>query len=176
MAPAFRGSVFIATSVDGYIARADGDIGWLTGHEDPGDTGYHAFMAEIDLLVMGRGTYAKVLTFGEWPFSGRPVLVLSSTLETADERVEVHATLAGLVDAIAARGARRVYVDGGKVIQSFLRAGLIDDITITVVPTLLGAGLSLFGEMDSELRLTHRETRVLRAGFVQTTYEIARPS
>jgi dihydrofolate reductase len=170
----FRGSVFIATSLDGYIARHGGDIDWLTAGDDPGDTGYDAFMAEIDLLVMGRGTYEKVLTFGTWPFDGRPVLVLSSTLATDDDRVEVHATLDDLVHAIRARGANRVYVDGGKVIQSFLRAGLIDDITITVVPVLLGSGLPLFGKSEGDLRLTHRGTRVLGAGLVQSTYEVGR--
>jgi dihydrofolate reductase len=172
--PGFRGSVFIATSLDGYIARLGGDIDWLTAVDDPGDTGYDAFMAGIDLLAMGRGTYEKVLTFGTWPFDGRPVLVLSSTLATGDDRVEVHSTLDDLVDAIRARGANRVYVDGGKVIQSFLRAGLIDDITITVVPVLLGSGVPLFGDTNGDLRLTHRGTRVLGAGLVQSTYEVPR--
>jgi dihydrofolate reductase len=173
MARQFTGSVFIATSLDGYIARPDGAIDWLIGRADPGDTGYDAFMAGVDLLVMGRGTYEQVLTFDEWPFAGRVVLVLSSTLATDDARVEVHPTLDDVVAAIADRQAGRVYVDGGKVIQSFLRAGLIDEITITVVPVLLGAGLPLFGATPGDVELAHRETRVLGAGFVQSTYDVA---
>jgi dihydrofolate reductase len=168
----FVGAVFIATSLDGFIARPDGDIDWLTRAENLGDTGYDAFIAGIDLLVMGRGTYEKVLTFGSWPYSGRPVLVLSSTLATDDERIEVHASLDELLAAIAARGARRVYVDGGKVIQSFLRGGLVDELTITYAPVLLGEGLSLFGATGHDVPLTHRSTRVLGAGFVQSTYVV----
>jgi dihydrofolate reductase len=170
----FTAAVFIATSLDGYIARLDGDIGWLTGSEDLGDTGYAQFMAGIDLLVMGRGTYEKALTFDAWPYEGRRVLVLSTRLATADERVDVCASLDDLFATIADARARRVYIDGGKVIQSFLRAGRIAELTITRVPILLGEGLPLFGAIGRDVRLRHRATRVLGAGFVQSTYEVMR--
>lgn len=168
----FTGAVFIATSLDGYIARPDGDIGWLTGVEGLGDTGYEPFMSGVDVLVMGRATYDKVLTFDSWPYDGRMVFVLSTRLATTDHRIEVYASLHELVEAIVAIGARRVYVDGGKVIQSFLRAGLVHEMTITRAPILLGEGLPLFGPTEQDVHLIHRETRVLGAGFVQTTYEV----
>ncbi len=173
MTAQFTGAVFIATSLDGYIARLDGDLGWLTSAEGLGDTGYERFMAGVDLLVMGRATYEKVLTFESWPYDGRTVFVLSTRLATADDRIQVYASLSELVEAIVATGARRVYVDGGKVIQSFLRAGLIDEMTITRAPVLLGEGLPLFGLTEHDVSLRHRATRVLGEGFVQSTYEVA---
>lgn len=172
MTAQFTGAVFIATSLDGYIARSDGDLDWLTSAEGLGDTGYESFMSGIDLLVMGRGTYEKVLTFDSWPYEGRTVFVLSTRLARTDDRIEVHASLHDLVEAIVATGARRVYVDGGKVIQSFLRAGLVHEMTITQAPVLLGEGLPLFGRTEQDVHLIHRATRVLGAGFVQSTYEV----
>jgi dihydrofolate reductase len=172
MTAQFTGAVFIATSLDGYIARPDGDLGWLTSAEGLGDTGYESFMAGIDVLVMGRSTYEKVLTFDSWPYDGRKVFVLSTRLATTDDRIAVYASLPELVEAIVATGAGRVYVDGGKVIQSFLRAGLVHEMTITRAPVLLGEGLPLFGPTGHYVSLRHRETRVLGAGFVQSTYEV----
>ncbi|MFD0690132.1 dihydrofolate reductase family protein [Actinomadura fibrosa] len=170
----FTASVFIATSLDGYIARADGDIEWLTSRgEKAGDTGYDDFAAGVDTLVIGRGTYEKVLTFGEWPYEGKRVAVLSTRLpEDADPRVTVHRDLGALMRDLTGHGARRVYVDGGQVIQAFLRAGLLDDLTITTVPVLLGGGLPLFGALDGDVGLVHRSTRVLGAGLVQSSYTV----
>ena len=113
MTAQFTGAVFIATSLDGYIARSDGDLDWLISAEGLGDTGYESFMSGIDLLVMGRATYEKVLTFDSWPYEGRTVFVLSTRLATTDGRIEVYPSLHELVEAVAATGARRVYVDGG---------------------------------------------------------------
>ncbi|MGY1809579.1 dihydrofolate reductase family protein [Blastococcus sp. SYSU D00669] len=170
----FTGAVFIATSLDGYIARPDGDIDWLTSRaEGAGETGYDAFLAGIDHLVMGRGTYEKALSFDEWPYAGRPVAVLSSTLtDDADPRISVHGTVGDLVDHLVAAGARRVYVDGGRVVQSLLAAGLVHELTITTAPVLLGDGLPLFGRLPREVSLVHQVTTVLGAGFVQSTYEV----
>ena len=138
----FTGSVFIATSLDGFIARPNGDIDWLMENGDPGDTGYVNFMSEIDLLVVGRGTYEKALTFDSWPYVGRRVLLLSkSTKTSSDDRVELHNSLDTLVKAIEASNAHRVYIDGGKVVQTFLKAGLVQELTITQVPILLGHAL-----------------------------------
>ncbi|GIH98170.1 dihydrofolate reductase family protein [Planobispora takensis] len=174
----FTSSVFIGTSLDGFIARADGDIDWLTSRgEAAGDTGYHEFMDGIDTVVMGRATYEKVLTFGadDWPYGGRHVAVLSTRLEAgADPRVTVYRDLDELVRGLSARGTERVYADGGQVIQSFLRAGLLDRLTITTVPVLLGTGLPLFGPLGGDVALTHRSTRDLGAGLVQSTYTIDR--
>jgi dihydrofolate reductase len=172
----FHAAVFIATSLDGFIARPDGSIDWLTERgERAGDTGYDEFMAAVDTVVLGRNTYEKVLTFGFWPYEGKQVEVLSTTLPAdADERVIVHRTLDGLVQTLNDRGAKRIYADGGRLIQTFLRGGLLNELTITVVPVLLGSGIPLFGELDHDITLTHNATRTLRAGLTQSDYTIPR--
>jgi dihydrofolate reductase len=170
----FHAAVFIATSLDGFIARPDGSIDWLTDPaEKPGDTGYQEFMAVIDTVVLGRKTYETVLGFDFWPYEGKQVEVLSSTLPAeADERIIVHRTLDGLVQTLNDRGAKRVYADGGGVIQTFLRAGLLNELTITTVPVLIGAGIPLFGELDHDVHLTHNATRTLNGGFTQSDYTV----
>lgn len=170
----FHAAVFIATSIDGFIARPDGSIDWLTERgKQAGDTGYDEFMAAIDTVVLGRNTYEKVLTFGFWPYDGKQVEVLSTTLAAdADERVIVHRTLDGLVQTLEDRGAKRVYADGGQIVQTFLRSGLLNELTITVVPVLLGSGIPLFGELDQDVALTHNATRTRNAGLIQSDYTV----
>jgi dihydrofolate reductase len=172
----FHAAVFIATSLDGFIARSDGSIDWLTERgEKAGDTGYDEFMSAVDTVVLGRNTYEKVLTFDFWPYEGKHVEVLSSTLPLdADERIIVHRTVEGLVETLDDRGAKRVYADGGRVVQTFLRAGLLNELTITVVPVLLGSGIRLFGELDQDVSLTHNATRTLGAGLIQSDYTVQR--
>lgn len=172
MTAPFIGSVFIATSTDGFIARTDGSLDWLTDRDPPGDTGYDEFMAGVDALVMGRGTYDTVRGFDEWPYAGRRTFVLSTTLPDDDDRVQVHRSLDALVAAVTASGATHVYVDGGQVIQAFLRAGLIAELTLTRVPVLLGEGIPLFGPTGRDVALVHRRTRVLEAGLVQSVYDV----
>jgi dihydrofolate reductase len=173
----FHAAVFIAVSLDGFIARADGSIDWLTERgKQAGETGYDEFMGRIDTVVIGRATYEQVLTFGFWPYEGKQVEVLSSTLAPdVDERIIVHRTIASLVETLTDRGAKRVYADGGQVIQTFLREGLLNELTITTVPVLLGGGIRLFGDLDQDIPLTHNATRTLNAGFVQSDYTIRRP-
>ncbi|RSB29136.1 dihydrofolate reductase family protein [Enterobacter cloacae] len=173
--------VFIAVSLDGYIARQDGDIGWLLQRDDPTeDHGYEAFIADKDWIVMGRGSYEKVLTFDQWPYN-RPVLVLSSQL--AD--TEVPEALKGKVQfsrcppkealaELAAQNAHRVYIDGGQVIQSFLREGLVADMVITTVPVLIGSGKPLFGSLPRDIDLMLLSTRSFPSGLVQSHYRLTR--
>jgi dihydrofolate reductase len=170
----FHAAVFIATSLDGFIARPDGSIDWLTERgEQAGDTGYDEFLAAVDTVVLGRNTYEKVLTFAFWPYEGKQVEVLSTTLPAdTDERIIVHRTLDGLVQTLNDRGAKRIYADGGRVVQTFLRAGLLNELTITVVPVLIGSGIPLFGELDHDVVLTHNATRTLHAGLIQSDYTI----
>jgi len=173
------GHVFIAASVDGFIARPDGDIDWLTRYAATGeDTGYDAFMATIDGLVMGRATFEKALSFDRWPFS-KPVVVMSRTLSQADLRPDLDgkvriSTLAPrpLMKALALEGWRRTYVDGGRLIQSFLQEGLISDIVLTRIPVLLGDGIPLFGRLTADLPLRHVETTTFASGLVQSRYEL----
>ena len=172
--------VFIATSLDGYIARQNDDLDWLTGFSSPGeDHGYDAHIANIDGIIMGRGTYEKVLAFDEWYYS-KPVLVLSQTLDPASvpahlkDKVEISAATPEAAMAIATeRGWRRVYADGGKLIQSFLRAGLIEEMIISRLPILLGDGIPLFGPLENDVTLDHIETKAFPSGLVQSHYRIA---
>jgi dihydrofolate reductase len=172
----FHAAVFIAVSLDGYIARPDGSIDWLIKRAaQAGDTGYDEFMASIDTVVLGRNTYETALTFDAWPYDGKHVEVLSTTLAAdADERILVHRTLDALVETLNDRGAHRVYTDGGTVIQTFLRAGLLNELTITTAPVLLGTGIPLFANLSTEIPLTHNATRTLKAGFTQSDYTIQR--
>lgn len=179
---------FIAASVDGFIARPDGSLDWLPGatpHSPPApvgeDHGYAALMARVDTLVMGRGTFDTVRDFTPWPYAGTRVVVLSRTLHAHDlpaslaGHVEVHP---GPVEALARdlHGARGVYVDGGVTIQGFLRAGLLDELTVTRIPVLLGAGRPLFGVLDADVPLRHVRTAAFPSGFVQSSYAPIRPA
>ncbi len=191
MDASFTGSVFLGMSVDGFIARLDGDISWLDGggngtapddgsaplpdDGEGGDFGFAEFVDGIDALVMGRSTYDFIAPFAEWPYQGRPVHVLSTTLEPgADGRVTVHRSLDEAVAALAAAGYRRVYVDGGRTVHAFLAAGLIADLTLSRVPVLIGVGHTPFGELPADVRLEHERTHVYPGGMVQTTYRVLR--
>jgi dihydrofolate reductase len=176
------GHVFIAVSLDGYIARPDGAIDWLVeGWPEAGhDYGYTEFIGGVDGLVMGRATFEKVLTFPKWLYD-KPVVVLSKTLRASDvpavlaDRVRISdAQPAELMQELHRAGWSRAYIDGGKVILSFLAQGLIEDLVITRLPILIGAGLPLFGAQQPDLRLKHIETTTHASGFVQSRYAIAR--
>lgn len=178
-----NGSVFIATSLDGFIAREDGAIDWLeqwSGESDE-DYGYQAFMETVDILVMGRKTYEQVLTFGEWPYGEKPVVVLSHQSLTIPEdlpgSVEV---MSGspevVVRRLAERGAGHLYIDGGRTIQSFLAAGWIQRLIITTIPVLIGAGIRLFGPLSRDIGLHHVVTRQFPDGLVQNEYTVAKKS
>lgn len=173
------GHVFIATSMDGFIARKDGDLDWLMEY-DTGDEehGYDAFMASVDGLIMGRGTFEKVLTFGDWPYQG-PVIVMSSRLTEKDipenlkNKVRTsNQTPDALMETLDKEGWSKAYVDGGKIIQSFLRAGLISDIVLTRVPVLIGDGLTLFGALDADIKLDHIETESFPSGLIGSKYKV----
>lgn len=172
-----KASVFVATSLDGFIARADGDVAWLEdsqmGNED---YGYSAFIDSIDFVVMGRQTYEKVLTFGEWPYE-KPVVVLSHrpidiAFEIASSVESMSCSPSEIVSRLQERGAHHLYVDGGKTIQAFLAAGLIQKLTITRIPLLLGDGVPLFGPLASDIQLRHIRTQTYDVGFVQSEYEV----
>lgn len=181
----WRGYVFIATSLDGFIARNDGDIEWLTdppknpdhapGHDGPNPPhDYEKLMATVDHLVMGRGTYEKILTFDNWPYA-KPVIVLSTTLPLAeDKRITVTRDIPETLRLLAERNARGVYIDGGKVIQRFLEHDLIDEITLARAPVLLGHGLPLFGPLTHDIRLTHTGTLTTDSGMTSSQYTLQR--
>jgi dihydrofolate reductase len=173
------GHVFIATSLDGYVARKSGGLDWLMKQETEGeDHGYDAFMASVDGLVMGRGSFQTVLTFDEWSYE-KPVVVMSQTLSQDDvpEAIADRVTLtrldpAGVMRMLEGQGWQRVYVDGGKVVQSFLREGLIADMALTRIPILLGDGISLFGALDRDVDCEHLDTRTFPSGLVTSRYRV----
>jgi dihydrofolate reductase len=169
-----KASVFIGTSLDGFIARVNGDLDFLPpGGGEP--HGYDDFMATVDALVIGRKTFETVLSFDAWPYA-KPVFVLSThTLAPAPAGAVVErmsGAPADIVSQLAARGIRHVYVDGGITIQRFLRAGLIQRLIITRVPVLIGAGIPLFGELQRDIVLTHVATRQYVSGLVQSEYVV----
>lgn len=175
-------SVFMAASLDGYIARPDGDVAWLHDSVAPmpegDDAGYAAFYATIDVLVLGRGSFEKVLTFEPFPYD-KPVVVLSRSMTAVPERLRAQVTIESaapraLVMKLAAQGYQHIYLDGGQVIQSFLREGLVDALTITRIPLLLGAGRPLFGHLTADVPLRHLRTQSWPNGFVQSTYAVVK--
>ncbi len=176
-----KASIFIATSLDGFIARKDGSIDWLemaNATTPKGeDYGYREFEGSVDILVMGRSSYEKVLTFNEWPYGDKPVIVLSS--RTVDIPASLAKTVSSssetpgnLMKRLSSQGARHVYIDGGVTIQRFISAGLIDELTITLIPVLLGEGRPLFGPLKEDIRLAHIATRAYDNGFVQVKYSV----
>jgi len=170
-------SVFVGTSVDGFIARPNGDLDFLP--LDGGEPhGYDEFMASIDVIVIGRKTFETVLSFPTWPYGGKRVVVLSS------KPVDLSAVRGGVVEQmtgspaeiaakLAASGARHAYVDGGITIQRFLRAGLIHRLTITRVPVMIGDGIPLFSKLPHDVRLRHVATQHYPSGLVRTEYQVA---
>ena len=172
-------SVFVGVSVDGFLARPNGDLDFLpVGGGEP--HGYDEFIASVDALVIGRNTFEKVLTFEAWPYGDKRVVVLShrpidlSPVRGAAVVVEpMSGPPAEIVSQLAASGARHLYVDGGITIQEFLRAGLVQRLVITRVPVLIGDGLPLFGALPRDIPLQHVATRHYPSGLVQSEYQVS---
>jgi dihydrofolate reductase len=171
-------SVFIGTSVDGFIARAGGELDFLP--EGGGEShGYTEFMASVDALVIGRNTYEIVLAFPEWPYGEKRVVVLSSKpLDFSGVRGGKVDQMSGapteIASKLAASGVQHVYVDGGITVQGFLREGLVDRMIITRVPVLIGQGIPLFGALPRDVRLRQVATQAYASGLVKTEYEVVR--
>jgi dihydrofolate reductase len=177
-------SVYIAASVDGFIAKPGGDIEWLERPEyaaaDMKGLRYEEFISTVDAIVMGRHSFEKVLAFTSWPYEGTPVIVLSSkALPIPDHLNSKVRVLAGtpeqIVSQLASEGKKHLYIDGGITIQRFLEAKLIDEITITRIPILLGSGIPLFGSTGGEQRLRLIEAVSSPNGFVQERYAVQAP-
>jgi dihydrofolate reductase len=172
-----KASVFIATSLDGFIARLDGALDWLP--VDGGEPhGYDEFIATVDAIIIGRKTFETVLTFDAWPYGKKPVVVLStrpSELTPPEGAVcdVISGTPHEIVARLTERGMKHLYIDGGVTIQGFLEAGLIQRMIITRIPVLLGSGIPLFGSLSHDIRLEHVATRSYPSGMVQSEYIIA---
>jgi dihydrofolate reductase len=170
-------SVFVGTSLDGFIARPNGDFDFLP--PDGGEPhGFDEFLASVDAIVMGRNTFETVLKLEPWPYGDKRVVVLSSRpVDLSVARGVMLEQMAGppaqIVSQLAASGARHIYVDGGITIQQFLRAGLIQHLTITRVPVLIGQGIPLFGSLPHDIQLRHITTRHYPSGLVSSEYHVA---
>jgi len=176
-----KSSVYIAMSLDGYIARSNGELDWLdtasASVPKDEDCGYDAFINSIDVLIWGRNTYEKVLSFGDWPYGDKRVIVLSRNIIKIPQNLEHSVSHSSespklLHKRLAAEGAKRLYIDGGITIQRFLDEGLITDLCITIIPVILGGGISLFGSIDEDISLKHIETKSYDFGFVKVIYEV----
>jgi len=173
-------SVYIAASLDGFIARENGALDWLPGSSGTGadteDYGYHTFMDSVDTVILGRRTYEMLMVMGAWPYGERRVIILSTTLGNLPDSLPQTAELRDadpteLYDELKNAGAQHCYVDGGRTIRGFLDAGLVDELIITRVPILIGKGIPLFGPIAHDIKLTHLKTLAFRSGLVQSHYQ-----
>ena len=169
-------TVYIGTSLDGFIAKPDGNIDWLTiyGNEDAIHA-YEEFMKGIDAIVIGRGTYEKILSFPSWPYEIK-AFVLSTSLKQLPATLTDKATLLSmkpkdLLNYLSGLDYSSIYVDGGKVIQGFLQEDLIDDLIISKVPVLIGNGIPLFGFLNDDLNFKHIRTEIQPNGLVRSYYK-----
>ena len=168
--------VYIGTSLDGFIARKDGDIDWLVEFaDDEAIRAYEEFIGRIDAIVMGKGTFEKVLTFPSWPHE-KKVFVLSTSIRQIPDSLAQKVTVlsmspGALLGYLSGQGFSNIYVDGGKVIQSFLEEDLIDELIISKAPILIGSGIPLFGYLDTDLQFQHVRTDIHTNGLVRSYYE-----
>ncbi|WP_106795035.1 dihydrofolate reductase family protein [Aquimarina sp. Aq78] len=173
------GYVFMASSLDGFVARQDNSLDWLMKYGiDENDNSFEKFTENMDVLVMGSGTYKTVLGFDQWPYK-MPVYVMSRALtqENVPESLQNSVTINSLdpkelMQFLYREGLRRVYVDGGKLVQSFISNGLVSEITLTQIPILLGKGKRLFGEIESDMDLELIHSKQMKFGFVQNHYRV----
>ena len=168
--------VYIGTSLDGFIARKDGSIDWLVPFaSDEAIQAYEAFINRIDAIVIGRGTFEKVLGFPSWPYE-KKVFLLSTSIqqvpENLNDKVTVLSMMPGeLLNYLSVKGFSNIYVDGGKVIQGFLKEDLIDELIISQAPILIGSGIPLFSQLDADLQFKHIRTETQSNGIVRSYYE-----
>ncbi|KAF0139961.1 MAG: bifunctional deaminase-reductase domain-containing protein [Stygiobacter sp.] len=169
--------VYIATSLDGFIAKKDGGIDWLleTPNPEGSDFGFSEFMKSVDAIVMGRNTFELVLTFGKWLYT-KPVFVLSNTLQSVPKNVTDRAEILSgnpesIIKELNSRGYKNFYIDGGITIQKFLDQELIDELIITRIPILLGDGIPLFAGLTKEQNFEHLNTEVYNNSLVKSHYK-----
>ena len=168
--------VFIGTSLDGFIARKNGNFEWLSrfaNEEVVND--YKEFLKGIDAILIGRNTYETVIRFAEWPYEQK-VFVVSKSIKQVPEKLRKNVTVLAMEPAeilhyLSAEGFSDIYVDGGKLIQSFLKKDLIDEIAISKAPVLIGNGIPLFADLDIDLQFKHIKTHVYSNGLVRSYYE-----
>lgn len=172
-----RMSVYIATSIDGYIAKKDDGLDWLETFSPPLDNpnedyGFKKFLNQVDALVMGKNTYTIASSANVWPYQGKRVIVLSSSLPTVCDKAEIYCgDIQNLTKKLYSEGIKHIYVDGGKTISQFLNAGLIDELIISIIPIILGSGIPLFNHILNESWCHLASSQAFSNGLVQLRYE-----
>lgn len=168
-------SAFLAVSLDGYIAGPDGSLEWLQPYSS-GDYGYTEFISRIDAVLMGRGTFEKVITFDDWPYK-IPVFVYSGTIQKIPDKISGKAHLqsgypAEVLRNLENKGFKNIYIDGGKTVSSFISEGLLNHLILFRMPDILGGGIPLFGGIKGPLRLETVSSETMGAGAVRTHYRL----
>ncbi len=181
-----KASAYLAVSLDNFIAREDGRLDWLKGEAGTEitlsageDFGFTEFINSVDTVLMGRQTFEFVYKSGSWPYRGKRVIVLSQSLLQApvgyEDRIELqYGPAAEIWENLVRSGTAHVYIDGGLTLQSFLKLGLVSELTLTRAPILIGSGVPLFGSLPRDLQFKHLETRSYGNGFVQSRYRLIR--
>ncbi|MCH9621705.1 MAG: putative protein YyaP [Chlamydiia bacterium] len=166
--------IYIACSIDGFIARQDGSIDWLEeGHTGNEDYGFKKFMKSVDAVIMGKNTYEVISKFDEWPYPDKKVIVLSSSLNKIRKEAKVYnKQLDNLLNTLHTEGINHVWVDGGITLSKFINDGLIDEITITKIPVILGSGIPLFNSIKKEQRIDLINAQSYPSGLVQLKYKL----
>ena len=168
--------VYVGTSLDGFIARPNGEFDWLSQFaNDEAIRAYEELINRIDAIVIGRGTFEKVLTFASWPYEKR-VFVLSTSITEVPENIRGKVTIlsmdpVALLSYLSTMGYSNIYIDGGKVIQSFLKRDLVNELIVSKAPMLIGSGIPLFGYLDHDLEFRHIRTDVCSNGLIRSYYE-----
>ena len=168
--------IFIGTSLDGFIARRDGSFAWLTQFANyEAINEYKEFIKGIDAILLGRNTYETVLGFTEWPYQHK-VFVLSNSIKEVPENLRKKVTVLSMkpgeiLHYLSNKGFSNIYIDSGKLIQSFLKENLVDEMTISKAPVLIGSGIPLFGDLDIDIHFKHIKTQVHANGLVRSYYE-----
>lgn len=169
--------LYIASSLDGFIAGRNGDISWLDAYQVEGeDYGYSEFLKIIDTIVMGSRTYEQVLSFGSWPYEGFKTYVMTKRQHEPAERAKVE-FCSGDLDSFVPRIRRESHKDiwlvgGASLAQSFLKHRFIDEMILSIIPVILGDGISLFGRSQEEYRLELLRSESYDNGIVQLHYKL----
>ena len=170
-------SIYIATSVDSYIARKDGSLDWLdqVGGFDE-DYGFQKLLDSIDAVILGRKTYEVAASVSDWPYKGKRIIVLSNSLQTVREEAEIfQGDLSQLASQLHSEGIRHIWIDGGITISQFLDLQMVDSMTLSVIPVILGSGIPLFNPLSKEQACCLASSQSYPSGLVQLNYEMSRP-
>jgi dihydrofolate reductase len=165
---------YFAMSLDGYIATPDHGLEWLDCvKQGAEDYGYSKFMDSVDVLLLGRKTYDVVRGFGEWPYASKDVFVFTHrSIQPIQNEVAVSGDLYPFLKHLKNQGKNRVYVDGGQLIRTALKEGVLNRIIVSVVPVLLGSGISPFRELNASASLKCVAAEKYSSGLVQLNYEV----